>query len=172
MGLSVAFRTISSLCSTGTENGKIRTRRAYGLALEMRDIHGPLLAHYTLDLHGRFLITQVLLQTQPGDRALSLPTDTRILVDALKMSGAIMQLILNYRAKAFAGRYKGAVVGSVLVSLLEHAGNAPRIVGRSEVMGGASYADVVWDALLLLNCWQAWTYSSRIPAEEDEEDGK
>ncbi|KAJ7112480.1 hypothetical protein C8R44DRAFT_984989 [Mycena epipterygia] len=133
---------------------------------------GLLLAHYTLDLHGRFLVTPVLLQTQPGDRALSLPTDTRILVDALKMSGAIMQLILNYRAKVFAGRYKGAVVGSVLVSLLEHAGNAPRIVGRSEVMGGVSHANVVWDILLVLNCWQAWSYSSRIPAEEDGEDGK
>ncbi|KAJ7112502.1 hypothetical protein C8R44DRAFT_932278 [Mycena epipterygia] len=88
-------------------------------------------------------------EAQPGDLALSLSTDKRILVDALKMSGAIMQLTLIYRAKVF---YKGAVMGNVLVSLLGHAANAPRIVVWAEVMGGVSYANVVWDVLLVLNC--------------------
>ncbi|KAJ7505989.1 hypothetical protein B0H11DRAFT_326911 [Mycena galericulata] len=134
---------------------------------------GLLLVNYTLTVRqAQFLIiTPVIPTHHEGERPNILSTNMSIVVDALSMSGAVLQLILNYRAQVFAGRYKASVVLSVVLRFLHYASTLPAIVGRSEIMNGVTYTDAVWDVLMWTSCWQAWKYSSRIPADEDQEDG-
>ncbi|KAJ7715325.1 hypothetical protein B0H16DRAFT_507734 [Mycena metata] len=90
--------------------------------------------------------------------------------NTLKMSGLIMQLILNRRLQVFAGRYKSAVVVAIAAMLLRYAAAVQWIVGPAEVMPGLSYATVAWDVILMVHCWQALLYSSRIPDDKDLEE--
>ncbi|KAJ6528675.1 hypothetical protein DFH09DRAFT_1413491 [Mycena vulgaris] len=128
-----------------------------------------LLVHYTLNLHTRFIIAPIMPEHRAGDLPHSLSTNMTILVGALSMAGAIMQLILNYRAKVFAGRYKVAVMVHLAVQVLRYGDFVPALMGRPEVLTGLSYADLLWHVVLWVTCWQAWRYSSRIPEDEDGE---
>ncbi|KAJ7119311.1 hypothetical protein C8R43DRAFT_1077079 [Mycena crocata] len=89
---------------------------------------------------------------------------------ALTMTGLIMQLILNYRGKLFAGRYKVAVVLVIAVRVLRHAAALRWLVGQAEVMPGILYASLGWDVILAGYCWQAWWYSSSILDDEHGEE--
>ncbi|KAJ6592108.1 hypothetical protein DFH09DRAFT_1306022 [Mycena vulgaris] len=75
---------------------------------------------------------------------------------ALKMTGLIMQLILNHRAKVFAGRYKAAVPIVAALRTLRHAAAVRWLVGSAQVMSSVSYAALGWDVLFVWICWQAW----------------
>ncbi|KAJ6535219.1 hypothetical protein DFH09DRAFT_1043227 [Mycena vulgaris] len=129
-----------------------------------------LLVYYTLNLHTRFIIAPIMPEHRAGDLPHALSTYMTILVGALSMAGAIMQLILNYRAKVFAGRYKVAVMVRLALQVLRYGNFLPALMGRPEVLEGLSYADLLWDVVLWVTCWQAWRYSSRIPEDEDGED--
>ncbi|KAJ7028319.1 hypothetical protein C8F04DRAFT_1119685 [Mycena alexandri] len=128
------------------------------------------LAFYTVNLENRMLVAYGAPPTIVGDIPGQYSLNISVVVEALKLTGAIMQLVLNYRGKVFAGRYKASVVVSVVSVALGHAGSASWLVGRSELMPGISYAEVLWDAVLAVNCWQAWRYSSRIPEDEHGEE--
>jgi hypothetical protein len=106
----------------------------------------------------------------PGD-IFDTPKHLNAVVEALKMAGGTMQLVLNYRARVFAGKYKSAVVLGVVVETLGHASAVPWLVGRSEIMPGISYWELLRAGYLGVWCWQAWRYSSRIPEDEHGEDG-
>ncbi|KAJ7289848.1 hypothetical protein C8J57DRAFT_434998 [Mycena rebaudengoi] len=131
---------------------------------------GLLPAIYILDPYWRFLVTPVIPQYDAKDFPHAMSKNMLTLGDALKLGGGIMQLILNYRAKVFSGRYKISVAVSVIDAVLGYVSSMPSIVGWSEMMDGVSYAKVLWDIFLGAFCWQAWIYSSRIPEDEDEED--
>ncbi|KAJ6535279.1 hypothetical protein DFH09DRAFT_1404717 [Mycena vulgaris] len=128
-----------------------------------------LLVHYTLYLHTRFIIAPIMPEHRAGDLPHALSTNMTILVGALSMAGAIIQLILNHRAKVFAGRYKVAVMVHLALQVLRYGDFVPALMGRPEVLAGLSYADLLWDVVLWVTCWQAWRYSSRIPKDEDGE---
>ncbi|KAJ7766159.1 hypothetical protein B0H16DRAFT_1523238 [Mycena metata] len=130
-----------------------------------------LLAFYSANLESRMLVPAAAPRTVVGDFPGQYSSGTSAVVQALDMTGAIFQLILNYRGRVFAGRYKASVVVGVVAVALGHAGSVAWLVGRSEVMSGISYAEVLWDVVAAVTCWQAWRYSSRIPEDEhgDEE---
>ncbi|KAJ7138375.1 hypothetical protein C8R44DRAFT_848188 [Mycena epipterygia] len=116
---------------------------------------GLLIVNYTLPR--RFLVAP---QHQKDDSSLF-----KILETSLSTLGWILQLILNYRAKVYAGRYKAAVLLSVVLFLTLES-SLPWILGRAKLLEGVSYADLVSLVVLVLNCWQVWRYSSRIPEDE------
>ncbi|KAJ7922286.1 hypothetical protein B0H13DRAFT_2411001 [Mycena leptocephala] len=126
-----------------------------------------------LNLNGHYLIAPVAPPHDALDAPPSILANQNLtdFVTALQLTGRVLQIILNYRAKLFAGQYKTAAVAGLAATLLRRAESVRWIVGPTEVSPGASYANVVWDATLGLYCWQAIWYSSRIPEDEDEEEG-
>ncbi|KAK7038487.1 hypothetical protein R3P38DRAFT_3262867 [Favolaschia claudopus] len=120
---------------------------------------------YTLNLHGRYLVSPAIPSLGPGDLPDLLPSELTSAVDALRLTGWILQMILNFRSRVFAGSYKIAVVLSVVVELLGHAAAATWLVGRSEIITGVSYWEGLRGVLLGVNCWQAWRYESRVPED-------
>ncbi|KAJ7150717.1 hypothetical protein C8R46DRAFT_497288 [Mycena filopes] len=127
------------------------------------------LTFYFLELENWMLIEPLAPRTVPGDVRGQYSSNVGAVVEALKITGVIMQLILNYRSKTFAGQYKVSAVVAAADTVLGHAGSAAWLVGRSEVMPGVSWAEVLWDVVLGVGCWQAWRYSSRIPEDEEED---
>ncbi|KAJ7138397.1 hypothetical protein C8R44DRAFT_728543 [Mycena epipterygia] len=73
-------------------------------------------------------------------------------------------LILNSQTKVYAGQYKGVVLLSVVLVLTSES-SVPWIAGQPKLMGGTSYAEMVWLVVLLFNC--CW-----IPEDEYGENGK
>ncbi|KAJ7138370.1 hypothetical protein C8R44DRAFT_848186 [Mycena epipterygia] len=147
--------------STHQERASARLDARTDWRLKCAMFTGLLIINYTLQR--RFLVPP---QHPPGDPSLS-----TILETSLLMLGWTSQLILNYRAKVYAGRYKAAVLLSVVIFLTSES-YLPWFLGRGKLLEGVSYADLVWFVVLVLNCWQAWRYSSRTPEDEDAENGK
>jgi hypothetical protein len=125
-----------------------------------------------LNLSGRYLIAPVAPPHDAVDFPPSILTNPNLtdFVTALQLTGRVLQIILNYRAKLFAGQYKAAAVAGLAATLLRSAESVRWVVGPAEVSPGVSYANVIWDVTLGLYCWQAAWYSSRIPEDEDGEE--
>ncbi|KAF8142642.1 hypothetical protein K438DRAFT_1784531 [Mycena galopus ATCC 62051] len=129
-----------------------------------------LLAGHILNLDGRFINSPTISQQTFGEGRPVI--NLNVLAFALKMSESVMQLILNFRAKVFAGQYKTTVIVDVVNESLALAPCIPWIIGhvQAELMPRVSYANIVWNAILAIRCWQAWRYSSEIPDDVDAED--
>ncbi|KAJ6532645.1 hypothetical protein B0H19DRAFT_1383981 [Mycena capillaripes] len=85
-------------------------------------------------LQGRFLIAPVTFPHSTGDSTSGLPMELNILVFGLMMTGAVMQLILSYHTKVFAGQYKGAVLVGAVKVVLVHAKSMRWVVGQTELL--------------------------------------
>ncbi|KAJ7444441.1 hypothetical protein FB451DRAFT_1434289 [Mycena latifolia] len=131
-----------------------------------------LLANYTLSLNQRFVLPPVIPDYNTHEMLEIQPTSLRVVADTLNMTGGILQLILNYHARVFAGQCKAAVAAGVVLQVFRYALSMPAIIGPARVMPGVLCVEVVWDVILWVNCWQAWRYSSRIPEDDDGEDEK
>ncbi|KAJ7037309.1 hypothetical protein C8F04DRAFT_1331776 [Mycena alexandri] len=126
------------------------------------------LAYSALGLDERYLFPHVLPAHGIGE--LSDMSLFNQFTNTLKMSGLIMQLILNRRLQVFSGRYKTSVVVAIAGRVLRYAAAVPWIVGPAEVMPRLSYVAVAWDVILVIHCWQTLMYSSRIPDDKDPEE--
>ncbi|KAJ7800605.1 hypothetical protein B0H13DRAFT_1932551 [Mycena leptocephala] len=133
---------------------------------------GIWLSFSALNLSSRYLIAPVAPPHDALDAPLSILANQNLtdFVTALQLTGRVLQIILNYRAKLFAGQYKAAAVAGLAATLLRSAESVRWVVGPAEVSPGVSYANVIWDVTLGLYCWQAAWYSSRIPEDEDGEE--
>ncbi|KAJ7150681.1 hypothetical protein C8R46DRAFT_496858 [Mycena filopes] len=126
-------------------------------------------AFHGLNLTSTMFIAPVAPHTIAADDVSAhYANNVAVLAEALKLTGVVLQLVLNYGGKVFAGQYKAGAFMGVVSTAVRHAASVSWLVGRSEVMPGIPYAEVLWDGVLGVTCWQAWRYSSKLPEDEDE----
>lgn len=92
-----------------------------------------------------------------------------IVLDASRCTALILQLLLNHRAKSFAGTYRFAAIGSLIKPVLNWAEFVPMVVGDlGEARGGLKASVLVEYALVGVQVWQAWTLPTVSQAEADD----
>jgi hypothetical protein len=79
----------------------------------------------------------------------------------------VLQLLMNSRARTFAGQSRAAVALLLLARLPKYAVHAG-VFGQYPVLAGLSWDDALRDALLLGLTWQALTMQLVDQAAEDE----
>ncbi|RDB21767.1 hypothetical protein Hypma_011097 [Hypsizygus marmoreus] len=92
------------------------------------------------------------------------------LVDALYLTGYILQLLMNWRSQTFAGSYRLTAVLMAIMCGTVLAEYMPALVGTFDLRPALSAYTVVGFALDVVNVWQALTLR-RVPLSHDLDEG-
>ena len=79
---------------------------------------------------------------------------------SLDLTGIVLQLLLNYRSRTFAGWYKSAVVLQLMLQAMFCANFVPAVVGRTDLRGGFLAGQVAYLVLFMVMGWQVLTLPS------------
>lgn len=85
------------------------------------------------------------------------------------ITGWILQIILNFRTKRFAGMYALGAYFNALVWILQLSDNSKKVVGTSLTTSGIGYFDLVEGICYVILVGQALRYRKILPADVDED---
>ncbi|KAJ7587131.1 hypothetical protein C8J56DRAFT_1026641 [Mycena floridula] len=123
--------------------------------------------YFKLKPFNLFIIESILPLPTEEDQ----PTTRLIpLISALQLTGAISQIVLNSRAKVFAGSYKTTVWLKALQQVNTLVFFVPEIVGRYDARGGLSVGYLCRVALAAVGVWQAVSLPRRVVPNGVEEE--
>lgn len=125
--------------------------------------------YYALAPHEIFVIPSALPAPSPDDLAKDrLATVFAEFIRPIYVTGRLLQLLLNFRTRSYAGNYKVSTVGDLTVDGIILASFMPVLVGRVDAWPGLSLHKVVKISLNLIAAWQALTLPSISQTLEEE----
>ncbi|KAJ7666901.1 hypothetical protein DFH06DRAFT_1185007 [Mycena polygramma] len=99
----------------------------------------------------------------------SLARTYAILFGPLQLTGTLAQLLLNYRAKTFAGSYKAAIGLRAVIMVLALGMYVPTVVGRFDARPGLAVSQIVEMVALAVALWQAAVFPKVVQKVGDED---
>jgi hypothetical protein len=84
------------------------------------------------------------------------------------LTGRILQLLLNWRSRTYAGSHRVAAVLMIACELTHLGGFIPSLVGRFDARPSLTANEVVETTLIMVGCWQALTLPSVNQTSEDD----
>ncbi|KIM91908.1 hypothetical protein PILCRDRAFT_809902 [Piloderma croceum F 1598] len=91
-----------------------------------------------------------------------------LLLNTSRVTGKMLQLRHNLKARSFAGSYKLSAALQLLERVMFLAGITPLLVGRLDASPGLSVHEVVEITLLLATTWQALTFPNVLQTSYDD----
>ncbi|CAK5263810.1 unnamed protein product [Mycena citricolor] len=123
------------------------------------------LVYWAFDFQHTYIFEPALFARNEHDTTGRLSDNAATLADALIITGTVSQLALNHRSGVFAGRYRVAQILALVSELLKQISAVPQ-PGTQHSTLSLSYAELVWNAVLVVGAWQACVMSSRIPEDD------
>ncbi|KAK0462886.1 uncharacterized protein EV420DRAFT_1521460 [Desarmillaria tabescens] len=91
-------------------------------------------------------------------------------IRATVITAMILQIMLNYRSKVFAGNYRISAYLNLLVALLGLIAYVPALVGRPESRTGLSFDYCIRSIVCMVEAFQAFILPNASQMEDDEDD--
>ncbi|KAE9389876.1 hypothetical protein BT96DRAFT_1024841 [Gymnopus androsaceus JB14] len=124
-----------------------------------------------LFLNPRNIMLIAPLHPAPSPEDLKDVTKWTQLVDAMSISGFLLQRLFNQHSKLFSGKYKSAVCIVAVRAILTLTAYVPHVAGRLDARPGFSLHEGMSTILTFWMAWHAWVFKS-VPRDVEDLDSE